>query len=66
MMTVTQMTWTIWYTVAANGWESTRQILAETEAEALELFCEYWTRDGSELGELSSYDVLGGPMSIES
>lgn len=65
MATAKEMLWNVRYTVLANGWESTRQVQAETEKKALELFVEYWERDGSSIDELSSYGIQGGPMSIE-
>jgi hypothetical protein len=45
------------YTVSINRWTYTKTIRATNEISALELFCEWWERDGSRIEELSSYFI---------
>jgi len=53
-----QMLFTVAYTVLANGWTEKKFIRATDDKAALELFCEWWERDGSSIEELSSFYIV--------
>jgi hypothetical protein len=53
-----QMLFTVAYTVLANGWTEKKFIRATDDKVALELFCEWWERDGSSIEELSSFYIV--------